>query len=202
MPRKGDETAQGANCRPPPGVRKRPRSAESVNALKRGIPIRGRRSYARGPTRRAPLIHRDPKATSRRLTRRAVAVRVGVLFLSAAIVGAVALRLPSRPPPTPLTFVDRALGSPSSDASLERRLATGAILAIDALGINARVGSATIALASRNAGHGSWHRYGSGVMRATNFGRESILFGINRAEQFLTVNRPQGARTWSRPVDA
>ena len=142
------------------------------------------------------MIHRDPKATSRRLTRRAVAVRVGVLFLSAAIVGAVALRLPSRPPPTPLTFVDRALGSPSSDASLERRLATGAILAIDALGINARVGSATIALASRNAGHGSWHRYGSGVMRATNFGRESILFGINRAEQFLTVTRHQGKHRW------
>ena len=131
-----------------------------------------------------------------------MATRVGALVLSAAIVGAFAVLLPSRPIPTPRTFVDRALGSPSPDASLERRLASGATLAIDGRGINARVGSATIALASRSAGHGRWQRYRSGVTRATSFGRESILFGINRAEQFLTVDRRQGTRTWSWQLDA
>ncbi len=39
-------------------------------------------------------------------------------------------------------------------------------------------------------------------MRTTSFGSESILFGINRAEQFLTVQHRQGARTWSWQLDA
>ena len=129
-------------------------------------------------------------------------MRVGALVLSAAIVGAAAVLLRSRPTATPSTFVDRALGAPSPDASLERRLATGATLAVDGRGIAARVGSATIGLASSGAGHGAWQRYGSGVTRATSFGRESILFGINRAEQFLTVARRQGARTWRWQLDA
>ena len=129
-------------------------------------------------------------------------MRVGALVLSAAIVGAAAVLLPSRPTATPPTFVDRALGAPSPDASLERRLATGATLAVDGRGIAARVGSATIGLASSGAGHGAWQRYGGGVTRATSFGRESILFGINRAEQFLTVARRQGTRTWRWQLDA
>ena len=37
---------------------------------------------------------------------------------------------------------------------------------------------------------------------ATEFGSESILFGINRAEQFLTVERHQGTRTWIWRLDA
>ena len=41
-----------------------------------------------------------------------------------------------------------------------------------------------------------------GATRTTSFGRESILFGINRAEQFLTVVRHQGLRTWSWHIDA
>ena len=113
-----------------------------------------------------------------------------------------AVLLPSRPASAPSTFVDRALGAPSPDASLERRLATGATLAVDGRGVAARVGSATIGLASSGAGHGAWQRYGGGVTRATSFGRESILFGINRAEQFLTVARRQGTRTWRWQLDA
>ncbi len=121
-------------------------------------------------------------------------------LLSAAI--ALAVLLPSRQVATPRTFVDRALGAPSSDASLERRLATGATLSVDGRGIDAHVGTAAIALASRGVGNGGWQRYRDGAARATSFGRETILFGINRAEQFLTVDRRQGARTWSWQLDA
>ena len=110
--------------------------------------------------------------------------------------------LPSRPASAPATFVDRALGAPSPDASLERRLATGATLAIDDLGLDAQKGPATIGLASSSAGHGAWQRHGGGVTRATSFGRESILFGINRAEEFLTVDRRQGTRLWRWQLDA
>jgi Bacterial Ig domain/Bacterial Ig-like domain/Bacterial Ig-like domain (group 3) len=130
-------------------------------------------------------------------------VRVGALVLAAAIVGACAGLLPSRPSSSaPLTFVDRALGSPSPGAALVRRAATGTTLAADRRGLAARAGSATIALASRNTVGDPWQRHGSGVTRATSFGRESILFGINRAEQFLTVDRRQGTRTWSWRLDA
>ena len=118
------------------------------------------------------------------------------------MVVACAVLLPSRTAPTPPTFVDRALGSSSSDASLEQRLAGGATLTVDGRGIDAHAGSATIALASRGAGRGDWQRYRSGVTRTTSFGRESILFGINRAEQFLTVAHRQGTRTWSWQLDA
>jgi len=129
-------------------------------------------------------------------------LRLGALVLGAAIVGLSAVLMPSRPTPTPLTFVDRALGSSSPDASLERRLATGATLGIDARGLDVHIGSATIALASLGAGGGMWQRHEAGGTRVTSFGRESILFGINRAEQLLTVARRQGARTWSWQLDA
>jgi hypothetical protein len=102
----------------------------------------------------------------------------------------------------PPTFVDRALGAPSPDASLERRLASGATLAIARGGLDAHVGPATINLASRGGEPGEWVRHSGGAMRTTSFGRESILFGINRAEQFLTVARHQGTRTWNWQLDA
>jgi hypothetical protein len=122
--------------------------------------------------------------------------------LVAAVVAVCAVVLPSHPTSRPATFVDRALGSPNADASLERRLVAGTTLAVDRAGIDARAGSQTIALTSGSAGHGDWQRYGSGVTRTTSYGRESVLFGINRAEQFLTVDRHLGTRTWSWQLDA
>ena len=143
------------------------------------------------------LDHLSPSSEHRRTVPRAATYRVGALVLRATIAAVCAVLLPSQPGSTPPTFVDRALGAPSADASLEQRFATGASLAVDRAGISARAGAATIELASRNTGRGNWQRYSSGVTRATSFGHESILFGINRAEQFLTVDRRQGTRTWS-----
>ena len=144
------------------------------------------------------MAHTDAEAGHRRTSRRVA----GGLLLLAAIVAVCGVVLPSRPTSRATTFVDRALGSPNADASLERHLVTGTTLAVDRAGIDARAGSQTIALTSRSAGHGDWRRYGSGVTRTTSYGRESVLFGINRAEQFLTVNRHLGTRTWSWQLDA
>jgi hypothetical protein len=127
---------------------------------------------------------------------------LGALIVGSAVAVAWAVLVPSRPSPAPATFVDRALGTRSDGASLERRLATGATLTINSRGLNTVIGSTTIALASRNAGNREWQRHSSGVTRATSFGRESILFGINRAEQFLTVDHRQGTRTWTWQLDA
>jgi hypothetical protein len=112
------------------------------------------------------------------------------------------LGAPAGPTTSPRTFVDRALGSPSPDASLRRRLASGATLAIQDGSLAARDGSATIALSSSGGSDGDWRRFHGGASRATEFGRESILFGINRAEQFLTVERHHGMRTWIWRLDA
>ena len=121
-------------------------------------------------------------------------------LVSAAVTLAV---LPSSPPVAmPRTFVDQALGAPSADASLGRRLVAGSTLSVDASGIVAHVGSSAITLASRGAGNGAWERYSDGASRRTSFGRESILFGINRAEQFLTVDRRQGTRAWTWRIAA
>jgi Bacterial Ig domain len=118
------------------------------------------------------------------------------------VVGAFIVLLAAPQPAAPLTFVDRALGSASPDASLVRRLATGATLAIDGRGLEAHIGSVKVALASGGSGSGGWVRYSGGAARSTSFGRESILFGINRAEQFLTIADHQGPRTWSWQLDA
>ena len=138
------------------------------------------------------MEHNDEEHGHTRALRTAAAA-----FAVGAAIALGAVLLPSQPGSTPPTFLDRALGAPSADASLEQRLATGASLAVDRSGINVHAGAATIVLASRNTGSGNWQRHGSGVTRATSFGHESILFGINRAEQFLTVDRRQGTRTWS-----
>ena len=144
------------------------------------------------------MAHTNGNAGHRRAARKAV----WTLLVVAAIAAVCAVLLPSHPTSTPATFVDRALGSPNADASLERRLATGTTLVVDRAGIDARAGSQTIALTSQNSGHDDWQRYGSGVTRSTSYGRESVLFGINLAEQFLTVNRHLGTRTWSWQLDA
>jgi hypothetical protein len=144
------------------------------------------------------MAHTDAHARHPRRSRSAA----GGLLLVAAIAAVCAGLLPSHKVPTRTTFVDRALGSPSADASLERHLVTGTTLAVNHAGIDARAGSQTITLAWRSARHSDWQRYDSGVTRTTSFGRESVLFGINRAEQFLTVNRRLGTRTWRWRLDA
>ena len=127
----------------------------------------------------------------------------GVLLLGGTVaVSLFVLGAPAGATSSPRTFVDRALGSPSPDASLRRRLASGATLAIQDGSLAARDGSATIALSSSGGRDGDWRRFHGGASRATEFGRESILFGINRAEQFLTVERHQGTRTWTWRLDA
>jgi len=127
---------------------------------------------------------------------------LGLLVCALCAAVAAALLVPSRPASSRTTFVDRALGARASDASLERRLATGATLAVDRRGLDAHVGSTTMSLASIGTGDGAWQPYRAGVARTTSFGRESILFGINRAESFLTVDRRQGPRAWSWRLDA
>ena len=103
--------------------------------------------------------------------------------------------------PAPATFVDRALGSPSPDASLERRLATGATLAVDRHGLNATsAGDDRARVAQRGqrqAGSATERRHAHHELRE----RVDPLRD-QPAEQFLTVEHRQGTRTWSWQLDA
>ena len=41
-----------------------------------------------------------------------------------------------------------------------------------------------------------WARYSHGVARTTSFGRETVVVTPEKTEQFMTVDRRQGAKTW------
>ena len=104
----------------------------------------------------------------------------------------------------PTTFVDRALGATERRRSLERRTRSGRHARASTAAASTRT-SARRRSRSRSHGTGSEHvaalrAAASRAPRAS--GSESILFGINRAEQFLTVERRQGTRTWSWQLDA
>ena len=183
VPRPGDDSSPITQVRGYRSRRSRPKDVLTSAA----------RSHRRGG-----MDHPNPTTGPSATFRTALCA----VFACAALVVAYAVVAPSGRPTGPATFVDRALGSPSPDASLVRRTPGGSALAVDGQGLTAHVGNATVRLGSRSAGSGSWQRHASGVTRSTSFGSESILFGINRAEQFLTVERRQGTRTWSWQLDA
>ena len=164
---------------------------------------RGPASLVRARLQRLAPMKTTTSAGRRHPSLGVATARLGVVAVAGAITVACLVSAPwrSAPAAAPPTFVDRALGPPSSDASLERRLATGATLAIDTRA--STPASATRRSRSRRAAPArQLAALRDGVTRATSFGHESILFGINRAEQFLTVDRRQGTRTWSWQLDA
>src|SRR6266516_2067376 len=67
-------------------------------------------------------------------------------------------------------YLTRELGSPLSSATLVRTPSR------------------------RYSGSTPWRQCANGVARPTSFGREAITFGVNRVEQSLLVNRPQGTK--------
>src|SRR5205823_840434 len=96
-------------------------------------------------------------------------------------------------------YLTRELGSPLSSASLVRtpaliHPALGGKLEIRGGGLKITSGHDRLSL--RFAGDAAWRQYANGVSRRTSFGREAITFGINRVEQSLLVNRPQGTKVW------
>ncbi len=140
------------------------------------------------------MAHTDTQTEHGRTSRRAGALLVVALVAA----GCAVMLSSSHTVSTPGTFVDRALGAPSptprSSGGSRREHARGRPRAAS----TRAPARQTIALASQSAGSGDWQRYGSGVTRTTSFGRESILFGINRAEQFLTVEPPVRERAHGR----
>jgi parallel beta-helix repeat protein len=99
-------------------------------------------------------------------------------------------------PATKATFLDAALGAPSSKAPLVRKPARGVTVRLGHHGYSVaapRQGTVTLSSATSS---GEWTRFARGVSRPTAFGRETVTVGPDRTEEFLAVSKRQGLRTW------
>src|SRR5207244_12332681 len=96
-------------------------------------------------------------------------------------------------------YLTRELGPPLDAASLVRapaRILPALGGKVEIHGDGLRIASGKNSLSLRYPGTGAWRQYANGVSRPTSFGRELLSFGVNRVEQSLLVNRPQGTKTW------
>jgi Bacterial Ig-like domain (group 1) len=116
-----------------------------------------------------------------------------VLLLTASQIGAAT---PVRRPDAVPLFLNKALGTPQALASLTRHPARAVKVTIDRTGFNVIHKNASVSLAARNVGGQGWKRFARGVSRSTPFGRETVLVERTKAEEFLSVDRHYGARTW------
>jgi hypothetical protein len=95
-------------------------------------------------------------------------------------------------------FVTNELGAPQRLAPLVRRPVAGTTVAVQPRGGYAiHRGQGSVAVATAGAGTEHWRSYRGGLTRPTPFGRETVVVDSARTEQYLTVNRHQGRRTWS-----
>jgi hypothetical protein len=100
------------------------------------------------------------------------------------------------------SFLTDALGAPHAAAPLVRTPARGVEVTIRDAGYEVRRGRASVALTSADAEQQPWTRFARGVSRPTPFGDETIAVDGTRTEEFLTVERRLGQRTWRWRLDA
>jgi large repetitive protein len=95
-----------------------------------------------------------------------------------------------------------ALGARQPDASLTRRPAKGVSVRIGRRSVSVSRPGGRVSLGGTVRSGQHWTRYENGVQRRTPFGRETVVVTPAKAEQFLTVDRRQGMRTWRWRLDA
>ena len=54
----------------------------------------------------------------------------------------------------------------------------------------------SVTLIPKSTGGSSWRTHGRGATRPTPFGSETVLVDETKTEQYLTVTKHQGLRTW------
>ena len=89
-----------------------------------------------------------------------------------------------------------ALGAPKPDAPLARRTAPGIAVRINRSGFEVAGPKTLVSLSGLDTGSANWARFTRGASRRTCFGRETIVVGPQKTEQFLTVDQRHGRRTW------
>jgi len=125
------------------------------------------------------------------------------LFLTIAVLGGatVVSKTDSSPPLRPLTFLDSALGKRADRAPLVRTPQRNLKVKILPRGYSVTADAGTVALVATRASQ-PWTSFADGVERVTPYGSEAITVDGSTTEQFLTVTRRQGPRTWSWRLSA
>jgi hypothetical protein len=96
------------------------------------------------------------------------------------------------------TFLSKALGSPvTSPSQAARDIASADVSIEEDGGYKFTREDESVFLAADDAGSAKWLWYTNGASRRTPFGAETVVIAPDAAEQFLTVERRQGPRTWS-----
>ena len=96
----------------------------------------------------------------------------------------------------PAPFVSRALGPHDPSFLLDRRWDDLTRVSIAGGGVAVRHDGTALKLTATGTGSAAWERHAWGVERPTSFGRESIVVAAPRTEEYLTVERRVGPRTW------
>jgi len=97
-------------------------------------------------------------------------------------------------------FLADSLGEAAASSPLLRRPAPGVEVAIERGGYTVKRDANTLTLRSATKG-GAWKRFDRGATRTTPFGAETVTVKYGSTEQFLTVRKRQGKRTWRWLLD-
>src|SRR5687767_12011653 len=139
------------------------------------------------PAREAALSQGRGRSSMRQTT---------VLGLFACVLAAAAMAtVQATRQSTNLPFAE-ALGAPKPTASLATRPAEGVRVRIDRKGFQVAGEHGRVSIASAAPSTSRWTRYEHGAARPTSFGRETVVVTPEKTEQFLTVERRQGPKTW------
>src|SRR4051794_19573291 len=138
--------------------------------------------------------HSPAKNPGRSSKRQTIALgALATIFGLCAMAGVRAVQ-PASVAPRPLAA---ALGARQPDAQLTRRPAEGVTVRLGRRGVSVSRPEGRVSLAATARGSKAWTTFENGVERPTAFGRETVVVTPKKAEQFLTVERRQGTRTWS-----
>ena len=150
------------------------------------------------PHRRSAKAERG--AASKNRTRLLLAVSAALLFTASLAVSEFAT-LRGAKAHDASAFLTRELGPPLDSAPLVRTPARGVTVRIRARGCTVK-SQGSVGLASHDVPSSSWTRFKHGVSRRTDFGRETVVVADRKTEQFFTVERRQGLRTWRWAIDS
>ncbi|MBI4172541.1 MAG: Ig-like domain-containing protein, partial [Actinobacteria bacterium] len=128
-------------------------------------------------------------------------VLVTAAALAALVAGLFVLVGPGGERPAPPSFLAESLGSARDSASLARTPTTDVAVEIRSTGYSVAHTGGRVVLSPVLGSAGAWKRFDGGVARRTSFGTETITVDSERTEQYLTVERRQGVRTWRWQLD-
>ena len=93
-------------------------------------------------------------------------------------------------------FLEKALGPEKAEAPMDRTPATGVGVRIHEDGYTVSHWGVSVSVASEDVGGAKWRRHVHGATRETTFGTETIVVNGRKTEEFLTVMKRQGEKTW------